>query len=362
MKRIVSILVLWAIAAASFAQNMKDVTFQFTEASSLTLAGKAFTNTTQPYQRMDFSKSDKWSEKDIARLVMSSGIIVAFETDSPIITVKVEWDKATESNSSSIANRGFDLYIKKDGKWLWAGVACCRVSDKPDHRQVVSYMDDSLKECILYLPTYSSEKSVQIGTKEGSIIRPGKEPFRHKICLHGSSFMHGSATSRAAATVPGFLSRLTGLQFCSLGVGGDCFMQESFAEALRYADVEAFVFDAFSNGSAKTIESNLFPFIESIQSAKPGVPLIFMSSIYREKRNFDKLHDKLEADKDAMARKMMAEAVKKYKDVYFIESNASNEWHETTCDGTHPGDLGYWIWANSVKDPIVEILAKYGIK
>ncbi len=362
MKKVVSILVLAAIALGVNAQNMKDVTFQFTEASDLTLCGKMFNDTPTPYQRMDFSKSDKWSSKDINLLEMSSGISVAFETDSPIITVKVDWLEASEAQSSGFGTRGFDLYIKKDGKWLWAGIVSGRVSDEPYHGRLVGNMKEGMKECLLYLPLYSKEKSVQIGTKEGSVIRPGKAPFRHKICLHGSSYMHGSNTSRAGATVPAYLTRLTGLQFCSLGVGGDCFMQPSFREALTASEADAFVFDAFSNGSDKTIEKNLFAFIESIQSTHPGVPLIFMSSIYREKRNFDTVVDKSEADKDAMARKLMAEAVKKYKDVYFIESNASNEYHDTTADGTHPCSDGYWIWALSVKKQIVKILGKYGIK
>ena len=97
MKKIVSILVLAAIALGVNAQNMKDVTFQFTEASDLTLCGKMFNDTPTPYQRMDFSKSDKWSSKDINLLEMSSGISVAFETDSPIITVKVDWLEASEA-------------------------------------------------------------------------------------------------------------------------------------------------------------------------------------------------------------------------------------------------------------------------
>ena len=130
MKKIVSILVLAAIALGVNAQNMKDVTFQFTEASELTLCGKMFNDTPTPYQRMDFSKSDKWSSKDINLLEMSSGISVAFETDSPIITVKVDWLEASEAQSSGFGTRGFDLYIKKDGKWLWAGIVSGRVSRK----------------------------------------------------------------------------------------------------------------------------------------------------------------------------------------------------------------------------------------
>ena len=50
-----------------------------------------------------------------------------------------------------------------------------------------------------------------------------------------------------------------------------------------------------------------------------------------------------------------------YKDVYLIYPNASAA-HETSVDGTHPDDYGYYLWAKSIEGPVLEILAKYGIK
>lgn len=337
----------------------------FTEASELTLAGKVFPDTPNPYERMDFTKYGGWDPKDINLLEMSSGVIVSFRTDSPEIAVKPVFKEISKHNTSGLAVRGFDLYIKKDGKWLWAGVCGYSPSDETENgkvRMVVTDMDDSMKECILYLPTYSKVASLGIGVKKGARLEKGDIPFRHRICIHGSSFMHGASTGRAGQTVPGYLSRMTGLQFCSLGVSGDCRMQPQFANALKDADVEAFIFDSFSNGSDKTVEANLFKFIETIQASKPGVPMIFMQTIWREKRNFNQRTDQAEAAKYAMAEKLMAQAVKKYKDVYFIHSNATSELHETTVDGTHPGDWGYWLWADSVRKPILKILSKYGIR
>ena len=69
-----------------------------------------------------------------------------------------------------------------------------------------------------------------------------------------------------------------------------------------------------------------------------------------------------EGRKIAMADSLMAIAVKKYKDVYYVKSNATSPGHDTTIDGTHPSDWGYFLWAESVCKPIVKILRKYGIK
>ena len=350
-------------AACLFAGSISAfaVEYEYKDALELTLCGKAF-DTPNPYERMDFERFGGWEQKDINLLKQSTGIQVSFKTDSPSIAVKAVFAQPNRGGTSAYANRGFDLYIKKDGKWIWAGTRAANFAANDVTAVIVREMNDKMKECLLYLPTTSMLASVHIGVEEGCKLLAGEEPFRHKIILHGSSFMHGISTTRAGATVPGFLSRMTGLNFCSLGVSGDCKMQPQFANALKDAECDAFVFDAFSNPGADIIQERLFDFIETIQKGHPGKPLIFMSSIWRENRNFNEKTEEWEATKAEMASKMMAKAVKKYKDVYFIQSNASTPDHETTCDGTHPGDYGYYLWAQSVKDQIVEILAKYGIK
>lgn len=110
------------------------------------------------------------------------------------------------------------------------------------------------------------------------------------------------------------------------------------------------------------IEERLFPFIEKIQKAHPDIPLIFQQTIYRERRNFDTGTDKNERAKQEMAEKMMKEACRKYKNVYFIRTNATDGLHETSVDGTHPGDYGYFLWSKSIEKPVMKILKKYGLK
>ena len=109
-------------------------------------------------------------------------------------------------------------------------------------------------------------------------------------------------------------------------------------------------------------EASELNIIGKIQKVHPDIPLIFQQTIYRERRNFDLKTDANERAKQEMAEKLMKEACKKYKNVYFIQPNATDELHETSVDGTHPGDLGYTLWAKSTQKPLLKILKKYGIK
>ncbi|MCI6328028.1 MAG: lipase, partial [Bacteroidales bacterium] len=111
------------------------------------------------------------------------------------------------------------------------------------------------------------------------------------------------------------------------------------------------------------IRERLFPFIEKLQGAHPGKPLIFQHTIYRERRNFDLATEKNESERMGVVDELMAEAVKRYKDVYYVTTtNATSPKHDTSVDGTHPGDHGYSLWAESIQKPILKILRKYGIR
>ena len=224
-------------------------------------------------------------------------------------------------------------------------------------------MDGSMHECLLYLPLFSEVNSVQIGVEEGSVIEPIDNPFRGRVAIFGSSYTHGASCSRSGMTYPAQFTRSTGIQLLSLGCSGNCKLQTYFCDVLCAAkDVDAFVFDSFSNPSAEMINERLFPFIQKLQAAQPGKPLIFQQTIRRETRNFNKEADAYEAKKQAMADSLMIIACKQFKDVYFIKTDATGPTNEATVDGVHPDDYGYTLWEKSIEKKLKRILAKYGIR
>ena len=360
MKRMIALCGLLLMAAAAFAQNG----LQYTEASDLTLVGKLMPDTPNPYHRVDTARFKGFTRGENAQVRMSSGISVAFRTDSKRIAVKTVYgNRAFPANSGSYSARGYDLYIKKDGQWTWAGVGVASQENPEQAVTLVQRMDGSMHECLLYLPLFSEEYSVQVGTDEGAVIEPLENPFRYRIALFGSSFTHGSSSARPGMTYPAQLTRMTGLQFLSLGCSGNSKLQPYFADVLAAADADAFVFDAFSNPSVAEIRARLFPFIEKIQAAHPGKPLVFQKTIYRENRNFDTAAAKNEQARIELVDSLMHVAVKQFKDVYYIdETNATDPYHDSSIDGVHPSNHGYTLWAESVRKPLRRILRKYGIR
>lgn len=368
MKKIFCLFAAAALCVAAFGQTPKNVKYVFTEASELNLIGKILDNTPNPYHRVDTVKYKGFTSGENKQVRCPTGLAVLFKTNSTTISVKTEWGWEYSSVATMpIAYRGYDLYIKRDGEWVWAAAQATKPSKGNDNLVLIKDMDGSEHECMLYMPNYSEVYSCKIGVESGSKIEAIENPFRHRIVFHGSSYTHGISTSRPGMSYPLQFMRHTGLQILSLGCSGNCKMQPYFANVLEDVEADAFVFDSFSNPDAKMIEDRLVPFIDRMIAAHPGKPLIFQQTIYREARNFSLSYNEREQAKMDMAEKIFKEIKstkegrEKYKDVYFIVPNASCN-HESSVDGVHPDNYGYYLWSKSIEKPILKILKKYGIK
>lgn len=90
----------------------------------LTLIGKLMP-TPNPYNRVDTCAFKGFTPGENTQVRVSSGLALAFKTTSKSIGIKVEYGyKDMGLNSTGIALRGYDLYIRKDGEWLWAASGC----------------------------------------------------------------------------------------------------------------------------------------------------------------------------------------------------------------------------------------------
>lgn len=338
------------------------VSYVYTEASDLTLIGKIQENTSNPYHRVDTAVFKGFTKSENHQVRMSSGIAVAFRTSSRSIVIKTSYGHVIwPDNTGGFSARGYDLYIRDGERWLFAGAGTNNPKYPEKGLVIVENMEPGEKECLLYLPLYSEVNSVRIGVEKDAYIRPSEIPFRHRIAVFGSSYTQGSCTSRSGMTYLAQLSRRTGFEFLSLGCGGNCRLQSYFADVVSNARADAFLFDTFSNSSPQQIRDRLFPFIEKIQKAHPGKPLIFQRTIRRESRNFDLKARNWEETRAAVADSMMNIALQKYPDIYFITPDATSSDNNATVDGVHPDNYGYTLWAESIMEPLVEILNKYGI-
>ena len=361
MKRFLIAIICATLSLSGSAQNI-----QWHDAADLTIIGKPIP-TSKPFTRID-GEVYKFNDKTIDQYAgYSTGLAIVFETDSPII--KARWTTGegnASQNMTAICCKGLDLYIMKDGEWVFAGVGTPSMKKSPYSKHectIVSDMAEGEKKCLLYLPLFDSVESLEIGVQEGSAVKPMDNPFRHNIIVHGSSITHGASASRPGMTYPARFERANGLYTCNLGFSGSCKLQKEYAYYLAdIKDVDAFIFDTFSNPKADVIYENFDDFVDIVRAAHPEVPMIFLQTERRETRNFSLKREASEAAKQNAAETVVKRRMKKDKHIYFISSeDFLGQEHIATVDGVHPTDLGFHYMLESITPKIRKILRKYKI-
>lgn len=338
----------------------------YVDARQLTVIGQPIPYPEQPFYRMN-GTAYGLKGSIAAKAIQSTGMAVLFTTDSR--TLRAKWRTSDRSvvgtNSGATSQKGLDLYIRKDGKWVFAGIGAPNMKGNCEHHTatLISSMDGEMKECLIYLPLFDKVDQLEIGVDKGCRIAPMENPFRHRIVFHGSSITHGAAASRAGMSYVARFGRDNGLYCMNLGFSGQCKLQKEFARYLAETEADAFVFDAFSNPGPQEIRERFDTFVDIIRAAHPTVPLIFLQTIRREGRNFSLKRDAYEAEKQQAAEEVVKARMKHDKNIYFIPSDGFlGDDSIATADGTHPTDVGFTRMLEGMTPPLKKILRKYGIR
>ena len=359
LKSILATLIISLMAVSVSAQK-------FVDASTLNVCGQTLKSESNPFSRFDPTKYPLPNKHTVQMSTYSTGLYIMFSTDSKNITAKWKWVKrGLGNNMTPILQRGLDLYIEKDGKWFFVGVG--RPSGNQEKCEstwkLAKNMPEGTKKCMLYLPVWSEVTELQLGIDENSSIAPIESPYRYKVLTHGSSITHGASASRPGMTYAARMSRYLGFEFTNFGFSGECKLQPEFAKIIAETEADAYMFDAFSNPSAKEIRERLEPFIKTITEAHPDKPFIFLQTHMREDTLFDTNWLKFNLDRRATVRELMPQMAKKYKNVYFLDAeNVTSDDYDGTIDGAHPSDLGFTQFINKYQKRVQKILKKYGIK
>lgn len=362
MKKLILTLALTIVAMGIYAAEAPK--FKYVDASNFTTVNKG-QDDGLTYRRLDIKKYPELTMRMKHYFGFPTGVALRFRTNSP--TIKAQWeisDTVQRANGPAIATKGLDLYIKdKDGKWLWAGVGTPKYIGKKNSATIVSSMDNTMKECMLYLPLFMEVEDLKIGVEDGSVIESDGGRIAPPIVAMGSSFTHGVCCSRPGMPWPAQLSRRLGVNIANYGISGLCKLEPFLAKIIAETDAEMFIFDGFSNPSAEEIRARLPEFVKIIRAAHPTTPLVFLQTFYRENSNFDLKKRKFEEDKRAAASEEIAKLMANDKNIYFLDPGLyAGDDHETSVDGIHPSDMGYKCAVDNIEPKVRKIMKKYGIK
>lgn len=329
---------------ASIAQESDTITW--IDATSLKISGQGWNNLQHPFDRLPAHAQPKVREPVWNLAQNSAGISITFRTDAT--SVKIRWALRFDTEMNHMAYtgiKGVDLYVKNNGKWLWAAVG--RPDSTINESTLIENLPSTDRDYLLYLPLYDGVDSVSIGIPSESKIERLDPWTKKPLVFYGTSITQGGCASRPGMAYPAIIGRMLDRETINLGFSGNGRMEMELAETLAELDAEAYVIDCLPNMTPELVKERVVPFVQYLKEKRPNTVVILVESITYENAWINDSRGKVVQEKNQNLR----EAFMQLKDggmneLFLLPSEGIiGDDHEATVDGAHFTDLGFLRYA-----------------
>ncbi len=334
---------------------------KFINGNDLTVLGRSNTVPSDKFSRIDSSWLNKLPKRVAELASNSTGMSISFQTDSKSISIKWTLLKFnTLSNMTPIAVNGLDLYGWNGKNWQF--VASARPTSITNNVKVIDHLDGKLRCYRFYLPLYSGVKDIEIGIDKEGVINKVPSEFTpgKKVVIYGSSITQGTSASRPGMAYPSIIGRDLNMETFNMGFSGSGKIEIQLADIIGAMDADVYILDCVPNPSPKEISERTVPFVKRLRSLKPGVPIIFVESIFRETGNWNNKIGNYVTNQNKEFRKAYDQLVgENFKELYYVSSDGLiGDDHEATIDGTHLTDVGFRRLASHIEKILLKVLKK----
>jgi hypothetical protein len=266
-----------------------------------------------------------------------------------------------------VGSCGFDLYTGEPGKELFVGFT--RFAYDANEYEVTMMDPPLIKEMrnfTLNFPLYSGIETLEIGLDPDAEIAPPAAWSSDKpLVVYGSSITQGGCASRPGMSYTAILSRHFNRPVYNFGFSGNGRGEPEVAGHLaNIADPALYLLDYEPNTIAiGGIKLTLTKFIDILREKHPETPVIVMSCSHLNREicaansrdiPMKAMQEGLDFQRAEVARRQAAGD----KNIYFVNGGTlcGDIWHETTVDGTHQTDLGFYLTAKALIPEIEKAL------
>jgi hypothetical protein len=342
------------------AADAKDV--QWVDARSLTIEGMGWNGAVADYARLPDKFKDVVTAKVWSLSRHSAGIEVRFKVKGTA-AINARWKLTSNTFMAHMTPQsinGLDLYVKLNGKWIWAGVG--RTSKEGLNQETIlkaGFMKDKEYECMVYLPLYTGVSSLEIGVSKGAVISAAGANTSKPLVFYGTSILHGCSASRAGMTFAAMLGRKFDRPSINLGFSGNGQMDEPFGTILGEIDASIYFIDCLPNMSAFSvteIKDRTLTLVRKLRALRPATPIVLVEDRTHTYANLtDNPVVNLRRPGLDAAYKILA---KEFKGIYYVKGDPLlGDDNEATVDGSHPSDLGMYRYFKALS-PLTSKLLK----
>jgi lysophospholipase L1-like esterase len=253
---------------------------------------------------------------------------------------------------------GVDLYWQAADRWGYLGTGLPERFGDNEATVVEGLASGRPRTMHLNLPLFNGVERVEIGVEEGARLDPVPSSSASPVCFYGTSIVQGGCASRPGMAHVAQLRRRLDRPMLNLGLAGNGQTHGGAAALLGELDVAAHVIDPLPNMDAARVEEMTEPFLRTLASARPSVPILLVGSIrYAGSSHQPELTARLEA-----ATAAQDAIVERLRDAGHTNLRAVpghtllGDDDEATVDTVHPNDLGFVRMADAFEARLRELL------
>lgn len=292
----------------------------------------------------------------------SAGLSLVFRSNATEITVRYKVKGGLNMfHFPSTGVSGIDMYAYgKDGKPLW----CAPVFTATFTSELITYRyleliygpGETSREFQLYLPTYNTVESLEIGVPMDAELTFLPKSGRKPVVVYGTSIAQGACASRPGNAWTAIIGRKADVPVVNLGFSGNGRLEPEVFELLAEIDAAAYVIDCLPNMSlTHDVEDRLTKGI-AILRKDHDCPIILVehsgtSSEYATglRTHYRELNSRQKQTYDKLRKSGV-------KGLYYITHKQIYPGLEGQVEGVHFNDLGMYRQADAVAKKLDKVL------
>lgn len=307
------------------------------------------------YRRMDAQVAAAVSEGVSQLALCTAGGRVRFKTDSPYVAIHAEMKDICRMDHMAFCGIfGFDMYIKREGTWIYRGTFRPPVDLAGGYESELT-LPGGMCEIMINFPLYNGVDELRIGLCRGSrLAEPCQYAKKGRVVYYGSSITQGGCASRPGNSYQSIIGRMLDCDYLNLGFSGNAKGERAIAEYIAgLENMAAFVCDYDHNApTPEHLKATHKPLYEIVRAENATLPIIFITRPNIDERIQDS--DVIEEDR---ARRAIVRATYDYaraqgdEYVSFIDgARLFDGFMRDSCtvDGCHPNDLGFMRMAEVI--------------
>lgn len=327
----------------------EDISYLDVTAGFFEISGFPWLDSDRCFCRLKKDSISRFGE-GIQRLAMhTSGGILRFACDSPVLGVRVELTSGDDmSHMPRSGSSGVDLYIGRGKEKRFYKTAMPDTYGETKYEALYRGYGSGMNEWTVNFPLYNGISRFQIGLVPGSIIqKPTTYTIQKPIAFYGSSITQGACASRPGNAYTHILCRWLDAGMVNLGFSGGALGEPGMAELIASLSMSLFIMDYDHNApGVEHIRNTHENFFKIIRKAQPLLPVIFVT-----RPDTDADPEECALRRDMIYRTYSNALQAGDKNVYFVDGHhlfGKENRDACTVDECHPNDLGFMRMAESI--------------